>query len=180
MRSAFTILWRDANAPLGEESHRYHCPAEAQHWRGVRERSSAVCLLPGDHDATALAQSAGFPASHAHQVNLLQEWGDVFHSASPFANFVLRVMNPGSLDSFLPQLRVQIAQVVQRPGCIGAVLAAGIDSPDHLLGITYWEAERSFAQYMDWASRHPWKNTVDPVTLGVPLRMLTRRSPPPA
>jgi quinol monooxygenase YgiN len=159
-------------------------PAEAltliQHWRGVRERSSFVWLLPGDHDAAALAQSIGFAASHARQLNLLQEWGDVFESASPFANFVLRIMNPGSLDSFLPQLRGQISQVVQRPGCQGAVLAAATNSPDHLLGITYWEAERSFAQYMDWASRHPWKNTVDPVTLAVPLRMLTRRNTPSA
>jgi quinol monooxygenase YgiN len=178
--TGFTILWHDSSFPPGTSRVRADEPiVGVQHWRGIRDLAASLWLIPDDLDAQvvlAIIEQQNIASDHVRRLKIINEWGDVVGKAWPIANFVLREMQPGSMDSFLPKLHSQIAQVVSRPGCLGSVLAAEKDTPDHLLGITYWDAEQSFAQYMEWASVHPWKNTVDPVTLNVPLRLLTRRT----
>ena len=181
----FTILWRAADsqrdsAPASGTSriNTEPLPSGVRVYRGVRDPAAILWLVEGADSAQAqqLAERHGIPSQHIRKLTLLQEWGGVFQKALPYANFVLREMQPDSVERFIPQLHGQIAQVISRPGCFGQILAAEKDAPSHLLGVTYWEAERSFTQYMEWASKHPWKNTVDPVTSGVPLRLFTRRA----
>lgn len=176
----FTILWHDSASPPGTSRVRAdELLAGVQHWRGIRDLAASLWLIQDSLNpqaAQAIIEQQSIASDHVRRLKISHEWGVAFGKAVPLANFVLREMQPGSLDAFLPKLHSQIAQLVTRPGCLGSVLAAERDSPHYLLGITYWEAERSFAQYMKWASKHPWKNTVDPITLNVPLRLLTRHT----
>jgi hypothetical protein len=173
----FSIIWHDSNTPLPPLNLRASdLPENAQHWRGVRDPAASLWWVPGSLDAPALAEQHGIAAGQIRPLNVLKQWGSVLGKNLPIANYVLREMEPDSLDTFLPLLDRQIAQVVSRPGCLGSVLAAEPGAPHHLLGITYWEAERSFVQYMDWFAKHSWKYTVNPITVNVPLRLLTRRT----
>lgn len=181
----FTILWRGSttqsnvdSSPSASKSIMGDLPVGVQLWGGVRDPAAAVWLVRdgGDRLAVeALAKQYHIPPEHIRKMKLIQEWGEVFDETLPIANFVLREMEDGSAGEFVPKLYGQIAKVIGRPGCFGQILAAEVDAPDHLLGVTYWEAERSFAQYAEWAAKHVWKNTVDPLTSNVPLRLLTRR-----
>lgn len=187
----FTILWRVADSQRGSatqsnvdsspsvsKSKAACLPAGVQFWSGVRDPAAAVWLVRDNSDGQgveALAKQHHIPPEHIRKMKLIQEWGEVFDEILPIANFVLREMQDGSAVEFVPKLYGQIAKVIGRPGCFGQILAAEVDAPDHLLGVTYWEAERSFAQYAEWAAKHVWKNTVDPLTSNVPLRLLTRR-----
>jgi hypothetical protein len=172
-------MWRVADSPASaSRSKAGELPAGVQYWRGVRDPAAAVWLVRNYGDGQVvetLAKQHNISPEHIRKLKLIREWGEVFDEALPIANFVLREMQDGSSAEFVPKLYGQIAKVIARPGCFGQILAAEVDAPDHLLGVTYWEAERSFAQYADWAGKHVWKNTVDPVTSSVPLRLLTRR-----
>ncbi|MFN8561265.1 MAG: hypothetical protein U0703_06505 [Anaerolineae bacterium] len=176
----FTIMWHDSNSSFAAPSVRVHdLPAGAQHWRGIRDRTAALWLVQKPVDGStrqALIDRSGFASDHIRQLEIIREWGGVFGKMLPLANYVLREMQPDSINSFLPLLDKQMALVVTRPGCLGSVLAADKSAPSHLLGITYWEAERSFVQYMGWFSKQHWKFTVDPLTVNVPLRQFMRRT----
>lgn len=176
----FTILWRDSNSPPSPNPVKTDdLPIGVRVYRGVRDPTASLWLIDGSADsqlAQTTATQYNIIPEHIRKLSMIQDWGDVFRNDLPYANFVLREMQPAALDTFVQQLRGQIAQVISRPGCFGQILAAETDTLSNLLGVTYWKAERSFTQYMEWASKHAWKNTVDPVTLNVPLRLFTRRA----
>ncbi|MCC6804762.1 MAG: antibiotic biosynthesis monooxygenase [Anaerolineae bacterium] len=176
----FTILWHDSSSPFAAPGVRAcDLPAGAQHWRGIRDRTAALWLVKNSIDDPTrqeLLDRCGFGGDQVRHLQIVREWGGVFGKTLSLANYVLREMQPDSLDSFLPLLDRQMSQVVTRPGCLGAALASEKAAPHHLLGITYWEAEQSFAQYMGWFSKQYWKYTVNPLTVNVPLRQLMRRT----
>ena len=174
----FTILWRDSYSPPDPNHLRTdEIPTGVQLYRGVRDTAASLWLIDSGVDeqiAQTIAEQHAITPDHIRKLSMIQEFGDVFRKGLPFANFVLREMHPDALDTFVQQLRGQIAQVIGRPGCFGQILAGEKETPSNLLGITYWETAQSFTEYMEWASKHAWKNTVDPVTLNVPLRLFTQ------
>ena len=150
-------------------------PAGAQQWRGVRDPNVSLWLLEDADGLKTLAQSAGVAPDHVRVLSVVREWGDPSRKAARWANFVLREMTPESVETFVPQLFGHTEKVIASPGCLGDTLAAEQGAPHHLLGITYWESDAAFENYMQWASKHAWKGVVDPVTVDVPLRLFVQR-----
>ncbi len=163
-----TLLWGSADIPgtaslFGESA----CP-----WQGVRDEASLVWWMPALMGEVSTDQTG----LNRREFTVLREWGDTANPQITVANFVIRELEPDSLDELMPQLYRQIEAVVARPGCLGNTLAAQVDAPGNLLGITFWPDVAAFDNYMRWASNHPWGDIITPVTRSVPLRLLTRRA----
>jgi hypothetical protein len=102
----------------------------------------------------------------------LQSWGEPEAPSVRIANFVLRETDASVNDSLMPQIVRHMDAVVSRAGCLGSRLLSELDRPAHLLGVTYWDHLTSFEAYARWASEHPWRDTINPATRAVPLRLL--------
>lgn len=170
-----TIFWSEAGesaVPTGI------LPSDTIRWRGVRSPGTVLWLIDGaadDHLIDTLTGQHGVARDDVRTLLHLHDWGTPSLQTTRWANFVLRELVSGSAESFLPPLYEQNEKVVANPGNIGSALYAERDNPDHLLGITHWESEAAFVAYSEWASKHAWKGVVDPLTVGVPLRLFVQR-----
>jgi hypothetical protein len=136
---------------------------------------TAYGSLPSFGEADAIATDCGIVFTQNHYLILLQQWENRWDAHSSFSNFVLRAVEPSSVDRLLPQIKMQMEKVSQQSGCQKCILASVVGHRSYLLGVTAWSELEAFEKYKNWASADPWQNVINPVTIDVPLRMLARR-----
>lgn len=150
-----------------------------QLWQGVREPDIDIYLFwiasPANTTIPIIEAARDRNGIGSRIVTPLRAWGDPESSLIRVANFVLRETNPDVQATLVPQIFQQVDAVVAQPGCLGSLLMSEQDRPSNLLGVTYWDQLSSFEAYSRWASEHPWRETINPVTQAVPLRLLTTR-----
>ena len=149
-------------------------------WQGVADNASFLWMISGPRrDSTrvsALAAEYKIINPETRPLLKLQQWDARSGSDYSVANFVLRVIAPSSIDRLLPQIKTQMDNVWEQPGCQQCALYQISGLPTHLLGVTYWMDLNTFEAYKNWASAHSWRDVIGPNTLDVPLRMLTRKT----
>lgn len=153
--------------------------ASIEVWQGIQEPQIYLWwdTSPADKAYAALrkAITRRTDGMESRLVTQLYISGGEAIARSDIANYVLRELETETLDDLVSLIKRQIEAVVSRPGCLGSILAADIDRPSHLLGVTYWDSRVSFESYARWASTHPWRETIAPLTRAVPLRLLMKR-----
>jgi hypothetical protein len=166
---SFHLVWfRTEAAPPPDLSTVADC------WRGIRD-PEAFILMGSDSDALlALLPESIRANAQQRELRVLRRWGNPGTSEAQAANFVIRELQSDNPDDLLARIYEQNVGVSSQPGCLGCMLSQQVDSPLNLLGITYWTELAAFENYMRWAGEHPWKDFISPLTIAVPLRLLTQ------
>lgn len=153
--------------------------ASIEVWQGIQEPQLFLWWVTSPEDEAYGALRKAIPqrtgGMERRLVTQLYISGGEDIARGNIANYVLRELETEALDDVVSLIKRQIEAVVSRPGCLGSILAADIDRPSHLLGVTYWDSTVSFEAYARWASTHPWREAIASLTRAVPLRLLMKR-----
>jgi hypothetical protein len=166
-RMDFRILW--GRFP-SDTLHAYRLRSTIAIWQGVREPETYLLWMASAANSDAPLVEGSF---QQRDFTPLQSWGDPEAPSVRIANFVLRETDASVTETLMPQIVKHMDAVVSRAGCLGSRLLSESNCAANLLGVTYWDHLTSFEAYAGWASEHPWRDTINPATRAVPLRLLT-------
>jgi hypothetical protein len=149
------------------------------HWQGIHNTGEHLWLIQTnqdrpDHRPSAREDLKEF-AIQEYNLRLFRAYRGDLISESPVANFVMRSLDPASVESLVPKILTQAELILERSACLSFALFEVDGSISDWLGVTTWPDLAAFNSYALWAATHPWSEVISPNTLAVPLRLLTRQ-----